>query len=159
MSEKRWCIEGRGKEWCQILRERYLTIEKLTDGLYQVLMKFVYSDEFAQASPEAWRQFMLQRSISWNEPGRKGLTLARKMLRAAYGLEALGPAPVRLMWCVHTCLHLAMLIPFIALQNAPRQKKKSHENAEKDCGSSKKGEEDTSEDKEQATTQEDSQVL
>jgi hypothetical protein len=102
VSEKRWSVAGRGADWCPVVRERYLALEKLTNGLYQMLLRFVYADEFAQTlqRPGAWDKFILPKSIAWNDPGRSGFHLARRLLRAAFGLGALGPAPVRCMGCV-----------------------------------------------------------
>ncbi len=103
VSVKRWSIEGRGDAWCPTLRERYLAVEKLVNGMYQVLLGFVYDDEFLACYNEqntdlqanmCWEVFLRPKSLGWKDSGRPTLNLVRCLLRTPFGLQALGPARV-----------------------------------------------------------------
>ena len=77
------------------------------------MLRFIWEDEYSKADAKAWASFVNRKSVGWNEPGRSALDAARKFLRAALRLEALGrprvSACTSVVLCKRPALHMVVL--------------------------------------------------
>jgi hypothetical protein len=94
VSTRKRCQGGKGEQQCPVLRERFLAIEKMIDGIFRTLLPFLYSDEYTSLEAKVWDQFLQDKSLRWNAKGRKILNESKSFVRTMFGWKLLDPPKV-----------------------------------------------------------------
>ena len=94
ISHRRGCAGGKRAEQCPVLRERFTLIQKLTEGMFRMLLQFLYQSDSQTMTEDDWNKFVKGKSLCWQEKGCKILHEAKLFLRSSFGWNLLGPPKV-----------------------------------------------------------------